>query len=68
MFEIKGMRGSELEAGDEVDIRGHTVHVMTDDDGRFAVSYTNRNNIGYVFVAPDLTPEQLFDVVGEFLQ
>ena len=65
---IKGMRGSELEAGDEVTVHGHTVHVMADDEGRFAVSFTNRNNIGYVFVAPDLTLDQLLDVVGEFLQ
>lgn len=68
MVEMRGVRDGELDGGDEVSVAGRTVHVMSDDEGRFAVSYVNRNNIGYVFVAPDLSPDQLVGIVGEFLQ
>ncbi|HEY1553788.1 MAG TPA: zf-HC2 domain-containing protein [Kofleriaceae bacterium] len=61
---IRDVRDGDLSDGDEVDVNGHVLHVV-DQDGLTAVTAIDpASHVGYAFMAPDLTANELLYVVG----
>jgi len=61
---IRDVRDGDLSEGDEVEVNGHALHVV-EQDGRVAVTAVDpTNHVGYAFMAPDLTANELLYVVG----
>jgi anti-sigma factor RsiW len=63
MVAIQDVRDGELAEGDEVDVEGRVLHVV-EEDGRVAVTFVDGNHVGYAFIAPELSANELVWVVG----
>jgi len=64
LIRIHDVRDGEMSRGEEVNTNGRLVHVV-EAGGRVAVTFVDANQIGYAFMAPELTPGQLLWVVGQ---
>jgi anti-sigma factor RsiW len=62
MFDVKPDRdalGRELATGDDVQVGDRTLHLV-EANGRYALTYIDpERHVGYAFIAPALTPDQL---------
>lgn len=59
---LRDVKGDELAAGDEVDVGNRTLHVL-DQDGRKWVTYVGPDHMGYAFMAPSLSADELVRLV-----
>jgi len=65
LIRIHDVRDDEMSRGDETVTNGRLVRVV-EEGGRVAVTFVDdANHIGYAFMAPELTPNQLLWVVGQ---
>ena len=62
-FVIKDVNPEDLQGGRVQQIGGRELHVMNS-YGYPAVAYVDDHHMGYVFTSPDLSRQQLVDVVG----
>ena len=62
-FVIKDVNPDDLQGGHVQQIGGRELHVMNS-YGYPAVAYVDDHHMGYVFTSPDLSRQQLVDVVG----
>jgi anti-sigma factor RsiW len=60
---VRNIQADELSDGTETHFGGRTLHVV-EDDGRTVVTYVD-GNLGYMFLAPELTPNELVWLVGQ---
>jgi len=60
---VRDLRGDEMTEGDEVRVGDRTLHVI-ESDGRTMVTYVDGNHIGYMFMAPELSVNELISLVG----
>jgi hypothetical protein len=64
---VRDIRDEEMQDGDEVKIGDRTLHVMQQ-DGQTAVSYVDsRRHIGFLYMAPDIAPNELVWLAGSGL-
>lgn len=61
---VRDLRDGEWNEGKTVRVNNRTMHVMQADDGNEMVSYVDSNHFGYLFLAPELTAEQLVRLVA----
>lgn len=59
---VRDCKGDELAVGDEVDVGNRTLHVWQQ-GGQMWVSYVGPDHIGYAFMAPSLTADDLVRLV-----
>ena len=60
---LRDMGDGDLQDGDEVRIGSRTLHVVTLKD-RTMVTYVAANHVGYIFLAPDLSDNDLINLVA----
>jgi anti-sigma factor RsiW len=60
---IRDVRDGEMSDGDEVEVNGRTLHVL-ESDGHVAVTTIGANHMGYMFMAPELSTNELVWLVG----
>lgn len=61
---VRDLRDGEMTDGDEVEVNGRTLHVVTDAQGRTVVTAIDANHMGYMFMAPALSTNELVWLVG----
>lgn len=61
---MRNVEPDELAEGQAVRLNNRTVHVMQSPEGVNMVSYVDAEGLGYLFMAPQLTPNQLVWLVG----
>jgi anti-sigma factor RsiW len=59
---VRDVHGDELAAGDEVVVGHRTLHVL-EQEGRMWVTYVGPDHMGYAFMAPSLSADDLVRVV-----
>ena len=58
-------RPDDFVHGDDIQVGEHTLHLVEDRAGRFAITYMDTDrHIGYAFIAPQLTADQLVQLVA----
>lgn len=60
---VRDLRDNEMSDGDEVVVNGRTLHVL-ESDGHVAVSTVDGHHMGYMFMAPELSTNELVWLVG----
>jgi len=60
---VRDLRDGEMTDGDEIEVNGRTLHVL-ESDGHVAVTTVGANHMGYMFMAPDLSTNELVWLVG----
>ncbi len=60
---VRDIHDGEMSDGDEVEVNGRTLHVL-ESQGRVAVTTTDANHMGYMFMAPALSTNELVWLVG----
>ena len=63
---VRDLRAGEMTDGDEVSTAGRTLHVIEEDD-HAVVTYVDNNHMGYMFMAPELSVNELIKLVGHNL-
>lgn len=65
LLAINDVNPGEWEQGGEtVKVNNRVMHVLQADDGKQMVSYVDSSNIGYVFLAPEISTDELVRLVG----
>jgi hypothetical protein len=62
---ILDARGLDFDTGDRVLANGYELHVAPLRNGQYAVTYRAPDGVGYVFMAPELSPDDLIGIVSE---
>lgn len=60
---VRDLHDGEMTDGDEVTVNGRTMHVV-ETDGHVAVTTIDGNHMGYMFMAPELSTNELVWLVG----
>ncbi len=60
---VRDLRDGEMTDGDEVEVNGRALHVL-ESDGHVAVTTVGANHMGYMFMAPELSTNELVWLVG----
>jgi hypothetical protein len=63
MVRIHDVRDGELGEGQEIEVNGRTMHVV-EEEGRVAVTFVDADHVGYAFMAPELSANDLVGVVA----
>lgn len=61
---VRDLHDGEWNEGKTMRVNNRTMHVVQADDGNQMVSYVDSNHFGYLFLAPDLTVDQLVRLVA----
>jgi anti-sigma factor RsiW len=61
---VHDLQGDELREGAAVRVNNRTLYVFESKDGQTVVSYVAPNNVGFMFVAPDLSTDELLRLVS----
>lgn len=61
---VRDLRDGEMNDGDEVEVNGRSMHVIVDAQGRTAVTTVGADHMGYMFMAPALSTNELVWLVG----
>jgi anti-sigma factor RsiW len=60
---VRDLRDGEMTDGDEVEVNGRMLHVL-ESDGHVAVTTVGTNHMGYMFMSPELSTNELVWLVG----
>jgi hypothetical protein len=63
-LKIAGVRAEEMSDGDEVEAGGRSLRVLHS-DGHTAVTYVDSSHIGYMFLADELSVNELVELIGK---
>lgn len=66
MLVVRELRGDEMTEGSEVKVDGRTLHVV-EENGRSVVTYVDGHHMGYLFMAPELSVNELVWLVSQNL-
>jgi anti-sigma factor RsiW len=61
---VRDLSDDEMRDGTPLRVNNRTVYVLPSPDGQAVVSYVDRNRMGYMFMAPELTVNELVWLVG----
>ena len=64
MLKIAGVRPEEMSDGDEVEHNKRSMRVLRS-DGHTAVTYVDASHIGYMFMADQLSADELIELIGK---
>lgn len=64
LLAINDVNPNEWDQGTAVKVNNRVMHVLQADDGKEMVSYVDSSNIGYVFLAPEISTDELVRLVG----
>jgi hypothetical protein len=64
MLKIANVRADEMSDGEEAESGGRVLHVLRS-DGHTAVTHVDANHIGYMFLADQLSPDELVALIGK---
>jgi hypothetical protein len=61
---VRDLREDEWTEGRPVRVNNRTLYVQETDDGTSMVSYVDQRRMGYMFLAPELSRNELIWLVG----
>lgn len=61
---VRDLREDEMRDGSAMRVNNRTVYVMESPQGQAVVTYVDRNNMGYMFMAPELSVNELVWLVS----
>ena len=61
---VRDLGKDEMRDGTPMRVNDRTVYVLESPEGQPVVSYVDRNHMGYMFMAPDLTVNELVWLVS----
>jgi anti-sigma factor RsiW len=61
---VRDLAGDEMREGTPLRVNGRTLYVLPSSDGQAVVSYVDRNRMGYMFMAPELSVNELVWLVS----
>jgi hypothetical protein len=61
---VRDLHGDDLRDGAPLRVNGRTLYVYKSNEGLDIVSYVPRESVGFMFVAPELTVNELVGLVS----
>jgi hypothetical protein len=64
LLAVNGVSARDWDEGQPVKVNNRTMHVLESEDGNQMVSYVDNSGIGYIFLAPAISTDELVGLVG----